>query len=181
MTPKEYYYNQFRQDFGNFWSKVPHRSNFVTGEPLFKFAGLVKDNGFDVFEDISKDNLIYFLSALACTILIDQVMYTHFRNDYSVFQGMTLYPKMWVAWVNADPWMVFSQNIRLPRRLYEKETIDGFAKFAEFFIKDLKEFSKKYKFSEANWKTVKSAMLNDPDVSKGSYGKIFIEELKKIE
>ena len=180
MSPKKYYYQNFRTDFLKFWAKVPHRYNYVSGEPLFKFAGLVKTKEFDALEDVPTKDIIYFLSALAGTVLIDQVMYTYFKKDYSVFYKMTRYPKMWVGWMNANPWMVFEQNVRLPRKLQKKETVDGFSEFSEFFVKDLKEFIEAQDFKEACWDTVRNIMLNDGDVSRGEFGQIFSEELKMV-
>ena len=180
MIPREYYYDQFRENFDKFWSKVPNRPNYVTGEPLFKFAGLVKGDDFDALSDIKQENLVYFLSALGCTILIDQVMYTHFKYDYEEFQGMTLYPKMWVGWMNANPWMVFHQNVRLPRGLNKREIDEKFTEFASFFLEDLKEFFDGHKFRNADWESVKTAMLSDGDVVAGEIGSIFRIALQSV-
>lgn len=180
MNPKDYYYQQFRTDFAKFWERVPHRDNYVTGEPLFKFAGLVKSGNLDSLESVARENLVYFLSALGCTILTDQVIYTHFRNDYDTFQEMTRYPKMWVGWINANPWMVFHQNVRLPRKLDKGGVVEKFSEFAEFFIADLKEFFKRHNFSKASWEGVRTAMLNDPDVVSGEFGEVFAGMLKKL-
>ncbi len=179
MNLKNYYYNQFRTDFTNFWKKVPNRQNYVTAEPLFKFTGLVKNNNFDTLSDIAQDDLCYFLSALGCTILIDQVMFTYFKKDYPEFQSLTLYPKMEIGWMNANPWMVFHQNVRLSRGLHKKETVEKFSKFVDFFIDDLKEFFGNQDFTEASWKNVKNVMSNDRDIAQGSLGAIFIKKLQK--
>lgn len=173
MEPKEYYYNKYRQDFEKFWNKVPNRNNFATGEPLFKFTGLIKNDSFDALSEISHEDQPFFLSAIGCTILIDQVMFTYFKNDYEQFQQLTKYPKMWVGWINANPWMVFHQNVRLPRNLNKGEVIENFSKFAEFFIKDLKSFFNRRNFIEAKWDLVRTAMLNDKDVIAGEFGEIF--------
>ncbi len=187
MEPKDYYYNQFRTDFESFWQKVPHRPNYVTGEPLFKFVGLVKGDNpdpihhqVDSLKDISQENLAFFLSALGCSILIDQVMYAHFKEDYSTFQKMTTYPKMQDGWINVNPWMVFHQNVRLPRNLYEGEVVDKFTEFSQFFIDDLKEFFEKQNLHNANWGKVKEVMLNDKDVCSGSFGQIFCDKLNTV-
>ena len=180
MTVKGYYYTQFRLDFQNFWKKIPTRSNYVTGKPLFKFAGLVKRDQFDVLGDISKENLIYCLSALACTILVDQVMYTHFKEDYPEFQRLTKYPKMEIGWMNANPWMVFEQNVRLSRNLQKPEAILRFSEFAEFFVEAAKGFFEKQKILKTNWAMVKDAMLNDNGVKQGEFGQIFYQKLKII-
>lgn len=179
MTPKEYYYKQFRKDFQKFWGIVPHRNNYVTGEPLFKFAGLVKSSNLDSLKHIPKENLSYFLSALGCTILIDQVMYTHFKKDYDVFQRITLYPKMTIAWSNANPWIVFHQNVRLPRGIYKHQALKQFSEFANFFIKDFKKIFSSHDFNEATWENVKKVMLEDSDVNTGEFGQTFLELLKR--
>lgn len=184
MTPKEYYENHYRQDFERFWEAVPNRKDYVTGEPLFKFAGLVKGSNpdplhdqVDALKDIPREHLVFFLSALGCTVLIDQVMYTHFKDDYSVFLRITRYPKMQVGWMNANPWMVFHQNVRLPRNLNKGEVMAGFSEFTKFFIGDLKEFFSKNQFKTATWEKVQSAMLGDPDVTGGEYGEVFRKSL----
>ncbi|MCK4744748.1 hypothetical protein KAS41_01665 [Candidatus Parcubacteria bacterium] len=173
MEPKKYYYKKYRKDFENFWKNVPNRNDYVTGEPLFKFAGLIKKNNFDTLSKISQENQPFFLSALGCTILIDQVIFTYFKEDYQRFQGLTKYPKMWAGWMNANPWMVFHQNVRLPRNINKDKIINEFSKFAEFFIKDLKDFFEKQNFLTASWKNVKKVMLNDKDVVSGKFGEIF--------
>ena len=73
-----------------------------------------------------------FHCALACTVLIDQIMYTHFRKDYSKFQQMTRYPKIeaGITGINVNPWLITHSGIGLT-------TLE---KFIEFFVVDLKEF-----------------------------------------
>ncbi|MFH1824395.1 MAG: hypothetical protein ABH873_04120, partial [Candidatus Firestonebacteria bacterium] len=124
---------------------------------------------------IDQENLIHFLSALGCTILIDQVMFTYFKNDYLEFQKMTLYPKMKVGWINANPWMVFHQNVRLKRSLYRGQVIKEFTEFSKFFVQDLKEFFNQNVFETANWSAVEKAILND--CGGEEYGEIFRCEL----
>jgi hypothetical protein len=184
MTPKEYYYGQFRKDFKSFWSEVPHRQNYVTGEPIFKFSGLIKDDGraidplnrgLDALRSINKENHIHFLSALGCTVLIDQAMFTHFAEDYKLFQSLTQYPKMHVGWINANPWSVFHTNVRLPRSIHKYETRMVFRAFAEFFVSDLEQFfiERASQFKLASWNRVRRMMLSDSDVVGGAFGEIF--------
>lgn len=172
MTPKDYYYKQFRKDFQEFWGAVPHGK-------AFRFASLIKKSNFDTLKNIQKEYLIYFLSALGCTILIDQVMYAYFKEDYPRFQEITLYPKMKIGWINANPWMVFHQNVRLSRGLCKGEVNKKFSEFAKFFIRDLKEFFSHHDFVEASWENVKKVMLEDSDVKIGGFGQTFMELLKK--
>ncbi len=140
---------------------------------MFKFAGLIKRDDFDTLADVSQRNLIYFLASIGCTILIDQVMYSHFKESYSEFQKMTLYPKMEIGWINANPWMVFHQNVRLSRNLHKDETITKFMEFSKFFVQDLKDFFNKNTFENVKWEAVKTVMVGDSDVTGGECGEIF--------
>ena len=169
MTPKEYYYNHFRKHFTEFVKgSNAHQHDdgtYISGQELWKE---------ELLSFIPKEEKNLFLYSLACTVLIDQVMYTHFKSDYHTFQSMTLYPKFeyGITGVNINPWWLANQS----------KTSTGFSDFVNFFIADLKVFFLENKFAEANWEAVKLAMLNDPDVSSvtyGIYGKIFAEELKK--
>jgi len=106
-------------------------------------------------------------------------MYTHFEEDYPDFQKMTVYPKMKVGWINANPWMVFHQNMRLPRSLHKGDILEQFSEFTAFFVDDLRDFFKKNKFKKADWKSVKDAMLNDIDVVSVEFGEKFKNILEK--
>ena len=184
MNPKEYYYDQFPNDLKGLMSKVT-----LGGDSHFHILEFFinQKTGLDVLEHIKKENLGYFLSALAGTILIDQVMFTYFKEDYEKFRGMTLYPKItwstgWCA--NVKPWQLFEHRIALSRELRNPEKINQFTKFIKFFAKDLKEFFEKNQFKKASWESIKNAMLNDNDIVSnkyrdGDYGKIFKRVLEK--
>ena len=98
-------------------------------------------------------------------------MYTYFKEDYSKFQSMTLYPKIeyGISNMNARPWDITHDGIGLT-------TLE---KFLEFFVMDLKEFFTENKFEKVSWKNVKNAMLNDKDCTSGSRGEIFKSILLK--
>lgn len=170
MTSTEYYYQQFREHFQEFWSAIPSSEGFRLGS-------LQKRNGLDVLAHIPREDLSYFLSSLACTILIDQVMYTYFPNDYSDFREMTKYPKMTTAWIHTNPWMIFDQKIILPRKIHTNQVLEVFKDFSGFFIKDLESFFSKNKFQEATWQKVRVSMLSDLDVGRGLFGQVFVKNL----
>src|SRR3989338_2048889 len=102
MNPKEYYYNQFFSDLKELMKKVNvignHAFDFVepfsVGKYGFMIGELFKSNNLVPLEHITKENLGYFLPALAGTILIDQVMFTYFMEDYERFRTMTRCPKI---------------------------------------------------------------------------------------
>lgn len=113
-----------------------------------------------------------FHCALACTVLIDQVMYTHFKEDYSEFQKITLYPKIeyGITNINVNPWAITHSGIGLT-------TLE---RFIEFFVADLKEFFTQNQFERATWQAVKSTMLTDKDVVNGPRGEIFKKVLENL-
>ncbi|TAL48951.1 hypothetical protein EPN83_02735 [Patescibacteria group bacterium] len=167
MNPKDYYYTNFRQQFADFIqkSKAHEHPNEGTYIPIQELNA-------ENLNHIPQEERMLFFCSLAGTILIDQVIYTHFKNDYQKFREMTLYPKIeyGISNINANPWDIAQRGSGLTT----------FEKFAEFFAQDLKEFFGKNRFEAATWEAVKKAMLNDSDVSRGSYGKIFVDILNRI-
>ena len=110
-----------------------------------------------------------FYYALACTILIDQTMYTYFKLDYEKFKQMTLYPKIecGITNINVRPWDIIHNGFSLT-------TLE---QFLTFFIQDIKTFFMHYEFKQATWNNVKEFMLKDKDIIKGSRGALFKEIL----
>jgi len=169
MNPKEYYYNHFRPQFDEWINKLSSQG-FVLG--IYRnipIQFLRKEN----LSHISpKDNALFYY-ALSCTVLIDQVMYTYFKKDYSKFEQITRYPKIEYGLSNTYvlPWDI-SQGV---------VGLTAFKQFAEFFVANIKQFFTDYKFEIATWKTVKKAMLDDEHVVSSSKGDIFRKALEKIE
>lgn len=167
MNPKDYYYKKFRQHFTDFIQKSkahehPSKGTYVS----------IQELNTENLNHIPQEERMLFFCSFAGTILIDQVMYTHFKSDYQKFQQMTLYPKVeyGITNINANPWDITQRGSGLTT----------FEKFAEFFIQDLKEFFEKNRFETATWETIKKTMLSDSDISRGSYGKIFIDILNRV-
>ena len=167
MNPRDYYYKNFRQHFADFIQKS--KAHEHPGEGTYVS---IQELNAENLNHISQEERMLFFCSLAGTILIDQVMYAHFKNDYQKFQQMTLYPKVeyGITNINANPWDIAQRGSGLTT----------FERFAKFFAQDLKEFFEKNSFEAATWEAVKKAMLNDPDVSRGSYGKIFVDILNRI-
>lgn len=169
MTPKEYYYNQFNRDLQELITKSPgvHQAAKDVHIPI----GEIKPEKIS-FE--SNEHRHHFFTALMFTFLIDQVMYTHFREDYDDFKKMTQYPKLEfgaTTGINLNPWYA-SQLTSINE--------GSFKRFAEFFIQDLKEFFAEHKFTRATWDSVRAAMLSDADVKEKIWGEIFVDMLQKF-
>lgn len=166
MDPKEYYYNRFRPQFEERVRKAQAHEH--PGEGIYI---PIQDLRKEYLSHIPREDYMLFYCALACTVLIDQVMYTYFKQDYSEFQRMTLYPKIeyGITNINVKPWDITHSGIGLT-------TLE---RFLEFFVQDLQEFFTKNKFQYATWEAVKLVMLGDHDVIGGVRGEIFKKILEK--
>ena len=167
MAPKDYFYKNFRADFIEFMAK----SKMAHQHPGDGVYIPIQDLNEDTMSHVKTDSwhTMRFLYCLAFTVLIDQVMYTCFKNDYAKFQSITLYPKIeyGISNMNARPWDIAQRAGGLTT----------FEKFAEFFGHYFKEFFEKQNFPSVNWAKVKEAMLGDKDVCDGNFGKIFCDKL----
>ncbi|MBU4004607.1 MAG: hypothetical protein KKD41_08115 [Gammaproteobacteria bacterium] len=117
-----------------------------------------------------------FLCALCYVILIDQVMYSHFRPDYAAFQAMTRYPKMdrSIGWARtmmmANPYEAFGPNVLASRSINHVTTLERFELWASFVVRDLAEFFSTNQLGAATWGNVREAMLHDFDCIAGEFG-----------
>lgn len=90
---RKYYPVEFERDLLKFMKQIPIVGNkhYNNEEHRIQYFYLTPNyNYLDVF---SKDKQILFIVALFWSVLIDQVFYTYFKCDYSIFQKKTLYPK----------------------------------------------------------------------------------------
>lgn len=165
MEPKEYYYNRFRDQF-NEWVKKTDAHNHPREGVYIPIQNLKPEN----LSHIPCEDYMLFHCALACTVLLDQVMFTYFKEDYPKFQRMTLYPKIeaGITGININPWCITHSGIGLT-------TLE---KFIEFFVADIKIFFTQNQFKQAIWDTVKPTMLADNDVISGPRGEIFKKVLE---
>lgn len=87
----------FRKDINMFFSTIPDESRFHEDHDNKKihsvqFERLTQQHNHLDF--LSKEEKEYFGVALFFTILVDEVCYTYFKNDYDKFQDLTNYPKL---------------------------------------------------------------------------------------
>lgn len=168
MNPKEYYYNRFNRDLQELITKSSGVHGSAEREIHIPIGEITADKV--AFE--SSEHRHFFFTALMLTFLIDQVMYTHFREDYDEFRKLTQYPKLelGVSSINLNPWYA-SKSTGINE--------EAFKRFAEFFIQDLKDFFAEHRFKHAKWDSVKVAILSDADVKEGIWGEIFSDMLQK--
>lgn len=164
MTPRDYYYKYFRKDFQKFISvNPPHK------HPDGEYLSIQQLSTEKVVSAIGKENLEDFYCSMAFTVLIDQLMHSHFPYDSKKFEAITMYPKIELGISNTlvHPWRVVAIGV----------SDDKFNEYADFFIKDYEEFFTKQHFQRANWDSVKKALIEDKDVNSTKFGKIFIDKL----
>jgi hypothetical protein len=173
LNAKEYYYSGFGADFQNFWKKALHGPGYI------KFTSFLIDEGYDALEDVSRDDLVYFLSALGYMIILDKTMFKHFPGVYPQFQKATGYPRIDIGWSRENPWIMFGQTMRIGRRITLAETQEKFAEFSEFYIKDLEQYFVD-KFRLVAWEDVKKALLKEVSEAQGEYGRICLRQLANL-
>jgi hypothetical protein len=173
MNAKEYYYSRFETDFQFFWNKAFHESGYV------KFTSFLRNESYDALEDISRDDLVYFFSALAYMIILDKTMFKHFPDVYPQFQKTTGYPRIDIGWSRENPWIMFGQTIRIGRWITLAETQEKFAEFSDFYLKDLKQYFTK-QFRLVAWEDVKNALLKEISEAQSEYGRISSRQLTSL-
>ncbi len=162
MSPKDYYYRTFPTHLTEFIqnSKNVHaQKDAGTYIPTGEFS---REN----LAHLTREEYSYFIYSFACTLLVDEIMYTYFPSDYPMFQKTTLYSKRehGISVVHLDPWTLISKLT----------TLRNFDLFMEFFIKEMEIYFKTTPFEYATWKSVKTALLHDKDLKRGKEGEIFM-------
>ena len=94
MTFREYYRQQFTTDIERFLMSIPPESrNHDYDKSIFtiQYERLTKDTAH--LDVIVPKHRAYFAIALFLSVLVDEVCYTHFKQEYARFRALTLYPK----------------------------------------------------------------------------------------
>ena len=97
MEFQAYYNNEFRSDLNTFLSTIPNESRYHNNletrrEITIQLCRLTSKHTHLDF--LSKAKRLDFAHALYWTILVDMVMYTHFKTSYDFFRKLTTYPKL---------------------------------------------------------------------------------------
>jgi hypothetical protein len=199
MTPKDYYYNDFQKDFLKFWASLDRKGSLSRrrgsllrigvdtlapqSEEFFSAWDFCIERRIDHLKDISNKN--YFMFSVAYTILIDQVMYTHFKEVYPKFRELTMYPKMdgsagWAGSIShSNPFAIFNYDLIQTRNLDLGVMHEEFDEYANFILEDLEAFFSKLgeQIGNITWAQVKTVMINDKDIYYYPTGRIFYQKL----
>jgi hypothetical protein len=94
MTFDDYYRGRFRQDLAAVLQSAP-RSHEHPGDPD---GGTIQPRSLSIenraIGALSPGAVGHFATALYFTVLVDEVMYTHFQPHYDAFEALTRYPKL---------------------------------------------------------------------------------------
>ncbi|CAJ2376489.1 MAG: hypothetical protein MPK11_03110 [Gammaproteobacteria bacterium] len=209
MTPKEYYYEHFREDFQSFWKSLdengttsrvgaqqrgefPQRTmtdpNYSDARH-FSVADLIREEQRDNLENIPADRQLDFLIGVFYTVFIDQVMHSHHRDIYAEFKKLTEYPKMdrtaGLAFhlMMANPYEVFTfyhDRTAFSSRAISKRAIsERFPKWCDFIVSDLEAFFADHQFDNLSWADVRAGILADRECFRGDYGRFLRDALEK--
>lgn len=177
MKIKEYYYQNFRNDFYKFNSKFD--------EDWMEYSIMFRDWDYNHINKITNNNSSYFIHCLFYTVLIDQVIYTFFRNEYSKFEKITKYPKymgVLAGNYNYNPFKIYEQA---ERNNFDKIIlINSFSnEIVNFIYRDIFDsFPLSLNDTVVNIepKDVVNSIINDSDLNYGDFGKIFKEQLIEL-
>ena len=97
MEFQAYYNNEFRSDLNTFLRTIPNESRYhhnleTRREITIQLCRLTSQHPHLDF--LSEAKRLDFAHALYWTILVDMVMYTHFKTSYDSFRKLTTYPKL---------------------------------------------------------------------------------------
>lgn len=88
-----YYNNLFQKQLNKFIAQIPRNSNKHCHENEVNIQYFMLTPRYNFLDIIPSESLPFFITSLYWTILVDQVCYAHFRQDYNKFRSKTRYPK----------------------------------------------------------------------------------------
>jgi len=89
----KYYQNLFQQDLLSFAGQIPSEGNkhFQANELTIQYFYLIPY--YNYLDIIPADRQALFAVSLFWTVLVDEVCYSNYRNQYPAFRQKTQYPK----------------------------------------------------------------------------------------
>lgn len=93
---KRYYNDKFRNDIQKILMSIPEKSRHHHNPDdkmtfTIQYERLSRD--FNHLDFLTHQEKVYFGISLFFTVLVDQICYTHYKDEYENFRQLTLYPK----------------------------------------------------------------------------------------
>lgn len=192
MAPSEYYSTHFRGHFSLFWRSLAEHGSVSRARRTgtgpredqhtiehFSVVDFLRSprRGFpDHLQAIPLDYHLNFMSATCYRILIDQVMYTYFKDCYPAFRSLTMYPKMdrtvgpARTFMMANPFEIFAEDILRSRSIEPTSAVETFKDWCGFIVQDLPAFLERHSQLQVTWSKARAFMLEDPSCTWGAFG-----------
>jgi len=151
----------------------------------------VREDGTDLMSDIHKARRMPFMYGLMFSVLMDQMLYTHFGSQYSswtvslFFQGPRLslqsHPKMHFEEKDAPfhvmerPWLIFSQDNLKTRDWKRSDVVTGFRPYAEAMVGLWGRSIDRGVLPGLDWGMFVRALSQDPHVTLSPFGRAVVE------
>jgi len=171
MTLEQYYKEQFPRDIQ---TVMEHRGHSHGEEGAYISIQLLKRE--NILQHVTEEDYPLFFSFLALTVMLDELAYTHFREEYTLFHAATMYPKVeyGITGHHADPWYIL-------RPLAKGKAAERlFRRCAEIFLRERREFFRRETIPSMTWEHIQQAIEDDPDIGRGIYGSVFKDALRRI-
>lgn len=194
--PLGYFPRRFLNDFETFWRALERHGSAspgrVQGEDSFSAEDFaVRENGTDLMDDIHKARRMPFMYGMMFSILMDQLLYTHFRAQYGgwnvsmFFQGprfgLGAHPKMHFEEKDAPyhvmerPWLIFSPENLKTRDWKPSDVVTGFRPYADAMVGLWGRAVDRGALPGLDWGMVVHALSQDPHVVLSAMGRAVIE------
>lgn len=194
--PSGYFPRRFVNDFDTFWRALEKHGSAspgrVQGEDSFSAEDFaVREDGTDILQDIHKARRIPFMYGMMFSVLMDQLLYTHFRSQYggwnlSLFlqgprSGLRAHPKMHFEEKDATyhamerPWLIFSQENLRTRDWKQSDIVTGFRPYADAMVGQWGRAIDRGALPGLDWGMFVRALSHDPHVALSPFGRAVVE------
>src|SRR6266496_190501 len=151
---RQYYRSRFRDDLAMFMgtSSVPYFGHAWSQNCAAQLAG------------VPAERRASFLICLYFTVLVDQAMYTHFRDRYAGFEALTRYPKFChgLSQFQHNPRAILATPVD-QRAVNAQDVLAALPGGMTLFVDEVTEFFRDH-MPEVTAAAFFDTLLSDPDV-----------------
>ncbi len=194
--PFGYFPRRFNNDFETFWRALESHGSAspgrTQGEASFSAEDFaVREDGTDLMCDIHRARRIPFMYGMMFSVLMDQLLYTHFGTQYAewnismFFQGPRLglrsHPKMHFEEKDAPfhvmerPWLIFGPENLKTRDWKPSDVVTGFRPYADAMVGLWGRSIDLGALPGLDWGMILHALSHDPHVALSPFGRAAIQ------
>lgn len=189
--PEGYFPRRFLNDFDTFWQALDEIGSASPGrgpgEESFSAEDFaLREDGTDLLANIHKGRRIPFMYGMMFSVLMDQLLYTHFGSMYGSWTvspflhghrlGLKSHPKMHFDEKETPchemerPWLIFSQENLKSRTWKPTDIIFGFRPYADAMIGLWGRAIDRGMLPGLDWGMIQEALRHDPHVKLSPFG-----------